>query len=89
MPVFKMKCPDCDHFTRRLAKCFGEVNLTCPNCGATMVRAASGPSTSVKEVLDNGLMPKRVERFRDAEEWMKDRAANADPLAGIAPRDEK
>jgi hypothetical protein len=38
-----------------------------------MVRDYStGPTTQVKEVLDNGLMPKAVERYTDAEKVYDD-----------------
>ena len=54
---------------------------TC-KCGTELIRDGSGPSTSIKEVLDNGAMPKAVERFADIEDMMHERIANSDPNAG-------
>lgn len=39
-----------------------------------MERAPSGPSAQVKERLDNGVMKRAVERYKDAERLYKDRA---------------
>jgi hypothetical protein len=39
------------------------------------------------ERLDNGAMPRAVERLADAERLYADRAAKADPLAGGAKFD--
>ncbi len=42
-----------------------------------MERDAKGPSAQVKETLDNGAMKRKVERFKDAEQLYKDRAAKS------------
>jgi hypothetical protein len=47
-----------------------------------MRRVVAGPSTSIVERLDNGAMPKAVERYSDAERIFKERHEAADPLAG-------
>ncbi len=39
-----------------------------------MHRNASGPTAQVKEILDNGAMKRKVERYKDAEKLYKDRA---------------
>lgn len=51
-----------------------------------MDREATGPSTQTMERLDNGAMPKALERLANAEELYADRAAKADPLAGGVQR---
>ncbi len=58
--------------------------MTCKKCGAEVVRKPTGPSSQVVERLDNGMMPKAVERLADAERLYRDRADNSDPLAGGA-----
>jgi hypothetical protein len=40
-------------------------------------REANPPSAQVMERLDNGAMPKVLERLADAENLFRDRAANA------------
>jgi hypothetical protein len=37
-------------------------------CGSILKREQKGPTTAVKEVIDNGVMVRQVERFSDAEE---------------------
>lgn len=86
MPAFNLKCAECGASTRRLARTFLLVNLTCDTCGGKLQRDPHGPSAQVMESLDNGLMPRRVERLRDAERLMKERSQNADPLAGVGKR---
>lgn len=78
MAIWHMQCPECGAQKRLLAEkpCF-----TCA-CGVEMKRSGSGPSLSVKEVLDNGAMAKQVERFANAEELIKERVKKADALAG-------
>ncbi len=46
-------------------------------CGSEMVRAVSGPSATVKEKLDNGYMPRALERFSEAERLFRERASEA------------
>lgn len=86
MPAFCLKCKECGVFRRKLAKTWALVNLKCPDCDGEMERAPEGPATQVMESLDNGVMVRRVERFRDAERMYKERAASADPLAGTGRR---
>lgn len=82
MPTFNLKCCQCGASVRKLARSFLLVNLTCDACGGKLERNPDGPSASVMETLDNGLMPRRLERLRDSEQLHKERAMNADPLAG-------
>lgn len=55
-------------------------------CGGKFDWDPSGPSAAVKEILDNGAMPKAVERFADAERLYHERAKDRDPLAGKSKR---
>lgn len=45
-----------------------------PDCGGKWVREPTGATSQVYERLDNGLMPKAVERPKDAERLYKERA---------------
>ena len=85
MPLFNLECPK-GHFKKLLTSCqtFDKVPVekkTC-QCGELMTRKATGPTSSVKERLDNGIMPKAVERFADTERLYKERNEKADPNAG-------
>lgn len=85
MPVFHCKCVKCGSEKRVWSDIgWSEIKvekLFCP-CGYLMGRAQLGPSASKLETLDNGWMARSVERLSDAERLFKERAANADPLAG-------
>lgn len=84
MPLFNLKCNQCNLIQRRLLSHFEvikEVDFRCL-CGGLFVKMNGGPSTQVMERLDNGAMPRAVERYTDAEELFKERHLNADPLAG-------
>ena len=67
-----------DHITRKQKMC---------ECGLEFMRSAMGPTATQKETLDNGLMPRSVERFCDIDRIMKERVLGADELAGQANYD--
>ena len=75
MPVFHYACTKCSKPHRRLCSFLeSQVAQACPACGGELTRTPNAPTTHVKEVLDNGAMPKAVERFADAERLYKERA---------------
>ncbi len=84
MPVFNLVCGSCSKTTRQLASSWGSrtADASKCDCGGELKRAATGPSTRVVETLDNGAMPRSVERLANAEELYRKRAESADPLAG-------
>lgn len=47
--------------------------LTC-QCGGVMERVLRGPSVTVVETRDNGVMPRRVEQQKDIAEILKERS---------------
>ena len=72
MPLFKWKCGVCGAKTRMLLTQIPQGLPTCPNCPTEPLPELMEPdhdgSTSVMESLDNGIMPRKVERYRDIEE---------------------
>ena len=85
MPLFNLACEGCGKKSRILAASWGSVSqerLRCDACPGVLRRAATGVSSQAVERLDNGLMPKAVERLADAERLFQERAKNSDPLAG-------
>ena len=88
MGLFRMKCPSqwCQKVDAVFADKFEDVpqnKLVC-DCGERMVRVGRGPTSTTKEVLDNGLMPQAIERFVEIDRLVKERVRDADPLAGGA-----
>lgn len=73
MPVFNYGCRACGATRRVLAEVEPE-RLFCDVCDWEMERAHEPPTTVTKEVLDNGWMARRVERWSDAERIFKERS---------------
>lgn len=78
MPLYYFKCDGlCQAQQRRLLPAAkGNEPWPCPkpDCGGTMRRAPKPPTTNVVERLDNGFMPRAIERPADAERLYHERA---------------
>ncbi len=75
MPVFNYHCEQCVADVRRiLTPTAARDPQFCDSCGSELDRNSQGPSTQVMERLDNGCMPKRVERLADAERLYRERS---------------
>lgn len=82
MPLYHYTCPSCRAALRRiLNREAAKRDQRCPTCSAVLVRAPSAPSTSVVERLDNGHMPRAVERPAEAERLFRERS-KIDPSKG-------
>ena len=84
MPLYYLYCKKCD---KKIAKIMEPQQYAlgphkCANCDMALERVAGSVGASVMESLDNGAMPRRVERFADAERLHRERNANADERAG-------
>lgn len=78
MPAYLFECPVCHSPQRKIlspeeAK---DGNIPCQKagCAGKLRRKIKGPSTQITETLDNGLMPRRLERLADAERIFEERA---------------
>jgi hypothetical protein len=90
MPLFNLKCPACGSGERVFRnagwKSNGDDPVRCRFCRTVMNREVQPPSTSVKETIDNGVMPKALERPADAERLHKERIQTEDALRkGLPP----
>lgn len=76
MPLYVYQCEGCSEQKQRIRKAVdANTPFDCEFCGnGKMVRKPQPPSARAVEVLDNGLMAKRVERPADAERLFKERA---------------
>jgi hypothetical protein len=84
LALFNLLCTKCGASKRIFGDTYEQVDFRkkiC-KCNYEMIRLTKGPSTSVMERLDNGVMVKPVERYSDAERVFTERHLNADPLAG-------
>lgn len=79
MPLYRFVCSNCRTQSERLLRA-GKQNDTIicgkPDCGGKLLRdyGAASQSTKIVEVIDTGLMPKRLERLADAERLFKERS---------------
>jgi hypothetical protein len=90
MPLYNFICPKCGNKRRRICSpAQAKIPIKCGDCSArdndgpnlpatanenTMERDPSGPTNQRYERLDNGLMPRAVERLVDAERLHKERS---------------
>ncbi len=87
MPAYDLRCPACQTTKRRMAASLEASRaIRCEDCGGPLHRAGQGPSTQVVERLDNGLMPRALERLADAERLFEEREREADSMAGTTRR---
>jgi PHP family Zn ribbon phosphoesterase len=72
VPAFNFAC-ECGNRVTKLRSA-PPAEVSCPECGRPMKRAAMGPTSRCTEVLDNGAMSRPLERLDNAEEIFRDRA---------------
>ena len=76
MPLYYFVCEGPQHLfklRRILTPEEAEEPQYCP-CGALLVRVSQGATSTVREVLDNGLMARPVDRLSDAERLYRERS---------------
>lgn len=76
MLLYNFVCSGCKKLVRKFLAIGQQTKRQTCDCGAVLKRAAGGPSSQKMDVLDNGLMPRRIERLADAEALSRDRAKN-------------
>lgn len=78
MPSFTFQCQKCEQVVKRLLPAGDrkKPQVHPGECGGALVRVGTGPTVLVKETLDNGAMPRAVERLKDAEELYRERSEN-------------
>lgn len=75
MPLYYYRCAKCDRVDRNLLSVEdSKLPQACKECSETMERSPEPPSVRATEILDNGFMPRRIERLVNAEALFKDRA---------------
>jgi hypothetical protein len=74
MPIYNFICPGCEVTHRKLLTPEeAEKSWACVVCGFDLVRNPNPPSMAVKETVDNGIMTKKVEIYKDNTEVYKER----------------
>jgi putative FmdB family regulatory protein len=67
MPVYHFECEKCLKTIRKMLEIDPKAWAKSCQCGGNFRRKASGPSCQVMERLDNGAMPRAVERLAEVE----------------------
>ena len=80
MALFSWQCTECDQAKRSLCPT-RPILPECPECGAEQV-FVTNVSSLVQETMDNGIMPRKVERLKDVESLIHDHVTTA-PDDGI------
>lgn len=80
MPLFYVQCLGCGETAARVLPSSDAVKTChCKLCNGKVKRVPRPPSTQMMERLDNGIMPKAIDRLANAEEFYLDHAKN-DPM---------
>lgn len=85
MPIYWYICQVCGEEVRKMHPRKATPGLC--QCGGGLSRAPRGPSASPTEVLDGGLLLRRIERPADAERLTRERSEKRKRDLGILPSD--
>ena len=76
MPAFYFYCDTCKTTISKLMhyKDAKSCQIKCEVCNKSILtRAPTTPYTVTKEIIDNGIMPRRIEQYSDSNELIEDR----------------
>lgn len=76
MPMFHFRCEACEEPVSRLLPSDKVGPGSCPKCKGKLKREPKGASSRTVEKLDNGAMPRAVERLSDIERMRKEYVAS-------------
>lgn len=74
--LLRFTCKSCGESTRKIVASANDVKDIKCTCGGACERSPNPPSTHVMETLDNGAMPRALERRQNAEELYREHAAS-------------
>ena len=75
MPLYHFICSDCTSLDKRILEPEQLAKVICRKCGGRVHRTGVRPPTAMlKEVVDNGLMVKRLENYVDGQRLTKERS---------------
>jgi len=86
MAWFRYQCRLC-HKIKRVSLQARVKEMPCDTCGGTMRSLVEVGSARTVEVLDNGIMARKVERLHNVEEIMAERDAKHSNRAGESEDD--
>lgn len=89
MPLYNFSCKKCGKAFKKLysVDAFSKAVTVCA-CGETATHVPGAASFQSMEVIDNGIMPQRLERYSEAERIFKEREIAWDKKYGEKKDDE-
>jgi hypothetical protein len=78
MPIYRYKCPVCLVDDSRLLTPAQSKNVKCrktPGCCGVLERQVCPPTMTAKEIIDNGVMVRRVEQDIDGPRLVHEKAS--------------
>jgi len=75
MPLYHYICPVCGRSARKILENQKRTEQMLCECGQKMKRDPHPPTSRAIETIDNGFMPRAVEKLVDAQRLLKERAA--------------
>lgn len=84
MPLFYFYCSNCQKKYRHILKQYSlGQKVSCVVCKSALERLVKAPTTQTTEIIDNGIMPKQVEKLMDVKELLEERSKKSEPLSPI------
>lgn len=74
MPLYNFNCNLCGKNKQRICNAKESKEIISCDCGGQFMRNPLPPTTRITETLDNGIMPRKVERLSEAERLFKERS---------------
>jgi hypothetical protein len=74
LPLYYFICRQCKEPLRKVIEPEKVKGLRCPKCQGKLKRYPSPPAVHFKNHIDNGLMPKGLENFDDAQQITHERS---------------
>lgn len=74
MPLYRYKCTVCGDVKSSFREDGVSIKCLVQGCEGEFKRDANPPTTTLYERIDNGLMPKAVERLDDIERMSRERS---------------
>lgn len=74
MPLYYFRCLTCGSANRRILEPSQVKKTLCNKCNGKLLRTPKPPTAMLKEMVDTGLMPKRLENYVDGHSLTKKRS---------------
>jgi len=74
MPLYYLVCESCKQPDKRILEPEQVKKVVCRKCGGKVRRTPKPPTPMLKELVDTGFMPKKLENYCDGQQLTKERS---------------